>query len=329
MPEDALTPDMRRWLAHLRTERRRSPHTLSNYERELRVLTAFLPPGGGLPDELDIRRQVAAASREGLAPRSIARRLSAWRSWADWLVLQGVVPANPFRLVRAPRAGRRLPKALTPDEAVRLAGFDVADAAKRREAARPRASVAVLHAEALRDKAIVELLYSSGLRLAELVGLDVRPVKDATHESLGWIDLDQAEVVVTGKGGKRRQAPVGAPALAALRAWLAVRPATGDAHALFLGARGGRIPPRSVQALVRRVAQEQGIPSRAHPHVLRHSFASHLLQSSGDLRAVQELLGHAGIATTQIYTSLDFQRLAAVYDSTHPRARRRSDTPDR
>jgi integrase/recombinase XerC len=183
--------------------------------------------------------------------------------------------------------------------------------------------------ERVRDQALIELLYSSGLRLSELTGLDARYVEQGGYRSAGWLSRDEAEVQVLGKGGKRRTVPVGGPALAALDAWLALRrdwlvshPGA-DPHALFLSRRGARLPNRSVQRLVHRLAIERGVPADVHPHVLRHSFASHLLQSSGDLRAVQELLGHASIATTQVYTSLDFQRLAAVYDAAHPRARTR------
>jgi integrase/recombinase XerC len=181
--------------------------------------------------------------------------------------------------------------------------------------------------EHVRDQAVLELLYSSGLRLSELTGLDAAYVEAPGHRSAGWLLRDEAEVQVLGKGGKRRSVPVGAPALAALdtwlalrRDWLALRP-DADPHALFLSRRGPRLSNRAVQRLVKQLAIRRGVPTDVHPHVLRHSFASHMLQSSGDLRAVQELLGHASIATTQIYTSLDFQRLAAVYDAAHPRAR--------
>ena len=301
------------YLEHLRIERGCSPHTLSNYARELRRLVPLLPPQGGVPAERDVRRHVAEASRAGLAPRSIARRLSAWRGYCDWLVQRRAAAANPLRGIRAPRAGSRLPKALSPDDAVRLAGHAPAGASF----------------EALRDKAVLEVLYSSGLRLAELVSLDARHHDEPGYRSASWLNLPEAEAVVTGKGRKMRTVPIGQAARAALHAWLAARAAWlaprpgADARALFLGVRGGRIAPRTVQALVRRAGIEQGIAAGVHPHVLRHSFASHLLQSSGDLRAVQELLGHANVSTTQIYTSLDFQRLAAVYDAAHPRARRR------
>lgn len=301
------------YLEHLRVERGCSPHTLSNYARELRVLRGLLPDGAIVPLERDVRRHVADSVRADSAARSIARRLSVWRSYCDWLVGRRAASANPVRSVKAPKAGRRLPKALPPDEAVRLVSFEPADTTFAK----------------LRDKAIVELLYSSGLRLAELIGLDVRHVEEPGYRSAGWLNLAEHEAVVTGKGRKMRIVPIGEPARAALDAWLAERACfvalhpRADARALFLGVRGARIAPRTVQVVVQRIALGQGVAAHVHPHVLRHSFASHLLQSSGDLRAVQDLLGHASIATTQIYTSLDFQRLAQTYDAAHPRARRK------
>ena len=308
------------YLLRLQTERGCSPRTIDGYRREPTLL-AGLVGGRAWSDiaEPEVRRWVAAASREGLAATSIARRLSAWRGFFDWLAADGGLATNPARGVRAPRRPRRLPKALSPDIAMRMVEPPAADAAPA-----PAADF-----ERLRDQAIVELLYSSGLRLSELIGLDAVYVETQVHRSRGWLSRAEAEVLVSGKGGKRRTVPVGAPALAALDAWLACRrdwlalhPGA-DPHALFLSSRGPRLGARAVQRLIARIAIERGVPSQVHPHVLRHSFASHLLQSSGDLRAVQELLGHASIATTQVYTSLDFQRLAAVYDAAHPRARSR------
>jgi len=322
-------------LARLRTERGCSPRTLDGYGRELAVLARL---AAGRPwaelTEADIRRWMAAAAREGMAASSLARRLSAWRGFFDALAARGEVAANPARAVRAPRRPRRLPKALSPDLALRLveppAGTPGADG---RAAADPLEAVAVATDpaafEAVRDQAILELFYSSGLRLSELTGLDACYVHETDHRSAGWLSHEEAQVTVLGKGGRRRTVPVGGPARAALDAWLAVRARWlamalhADRHALFVSRRGPRLAARAVQRLVRRLAIARGIPAHVHPHVLRHSFASHLLQSSGDLRAVQELLGHASIATTQIYTSLDFQRLAAVYDAAHPRARAR------
>jgi integrase/recombinase XerC len=307
------------WLGRLRTERACSPRTLEAYGRELAELRRLADGRDWAAlTEADVRRWVAAAARAGLAPSSIARRLSAWRGFLDFLAVRGDVPSNPVRGVRAPRRPKRLPKALPPDLALRFVQpVDEADAPADEAFARSR------------DQAIVELLYSSGLRLSELTGLDTRYFEAGAYRSGGWLTRDEAEVQVLGKGGKRRTVPVGGPALAALDAWLALREAFvavtpgADPHALFLSQRGARLSGRAVQRLVKRLGVERGVPSDVHPHVLRHSFASHLLQSSGDLRAVQELLGHASIATTQVYTSLDFQRLAAVYDATHPRARTR------
>jgi integrase/recombinase XerC len=307
-------PAIAEHLRRLSTERGCSPRTIDGYGRELALLQR-LAAGRPWPQlgEGDVRRWVAQASREGLSAASIARRLSAWRGFFDALAARGELASNPVRAVRAPRRPRRLPKALAPDQALALV--------------QPPADGPPIGFEPVRDQAIVELLYSSGLRLSELTGLDAVYVARASHRSDGWLARDAAEVHVLGKGGRRRTVPVGAPALAALDAWLAVRAdflaaaPRADGDALFLSRRGARLGARAVQRLVARLALQRDLPARVHPHVLRHSFASHLLQSSGDLRAVQELLGHASIATTQVYTALDFQRLAAVYDAAHPRAR--------
>jgi integrase/recombinase XerC len=300
------------YLTRLRVERGYSPRTLDAYSRELAVLTRLAAGRDwqAIADR-DIRQWVAAASRDGLSPSSIGRRLSAWRGFFDWLAMQERIGANPARGLRAPRRPRRLPKALPPDLAARLVDYTVADTSFER----------------VRDKAMIELFYSSGLRLSELTALDASPTDGPGYRSTGWLARGEAEVLVTGKGGKRRAVPVGSKALEALDAWLAMRAdwlqrhPVAEQHALFITQRGTRLSNRAVQVRVRQLAIERGVPTDVHPHVLRHSFASHLLQSSGDLRAVQELLGHASIATTQIYTSLDFQRLAAVYDAAHPRAR--------
>lgn len=306
------------YLDELRTGRGYSPRTIDGYRDDLRAL-AELAAGRGWRAlaEHDIRRWVATVARDQLGPRSIARRLSCWRGFFDWLGERGELDANPARGVRAPKAPRRLPKALSPDDARLLADYAGGDPQDPDDA------------DAVRDKALIELFYSSGLRLSELLGLDHRYLEEPGYRSTGWIDLEQAEATVLGKGSKRRTVPIGAQARAALAAWLQARERWlaghpgADRRALFLSRRGRRIAARSVQAIVKRLGQRQGVPANVHPHVLRHSFASHLLQSSGDLRAVQELLGHASIATTQVYTALDFQRLAAVYDAAHPRARRR------
>jgi integrase/recombinase XerC len=306
-----------RYLEELRTQRKLSSHTIAAYARDLSELAAFSASLAGHGDwtrltHFDIRRFAAKLHADGQSATSIARKLSGWRGFFNWLARHTTLAANPVEGVRAPRRARPLPKALAVDDAVRLME------ANRHGHPEP--------AE-LCDRAMFELLYSSGLRVSELAGLDAGfvPAKDGAPASLGWLELEAQEVVVTGKGGKMRRVPVGAPALAAITAWLAVRPpASEGSNALFLSARGARVSPRVVQHRLKAHALKAGLPVHVHPHVLRHSFASHLLQSSGDLRAVQELLGHASITSTQIYTSLDFQHLAAVYDKAHPRAKTKS-----
>lgn len=303
------------FLHDCRTLRRMSAATLTAYRRDLTEL-AQLTAAAQVADlraltQADVRRFAARLHGRGLAPASLARLLSAWRSFYRWLGQRQEVTVNPVVGVRAPRRARRLPKALPVDQAVRLVSQAPEDGAL-----------------ALRDKAMVELLYSSGLRLAELVSLDWRAfgAEGGQAASVSWIDLPQREVVVTGKGGKQRQVPLGAAAAQALQAWLAVRGTLArlEPRALFVSARGTRLAPRSVQQRLEQLARRLGLGVHVHPHVLRHSMASHVLQSSGDLRAVQELLGHANISTTQIYTQLDWQHLAKVYDAAHPRARRKA-----
>jgi integrase/recombinase XerC len=303
------------FLHECRTLRRMSAATLTAYRRDLTELAQLLA-AAQVADlraltQADVRRFAARLHGRGLAPASLARLLSAWRSFYRWLGQRQEVTVNPVVGVRAPRRARRLPKALPVDQAVRLVSQAPEDGAL-----------------ALRDKAMVELLYSSGLRLAELVSLDWRAfgAEGGQAASVSWIDLPQREVVVTGKGGKQRQVPLGAAAARALQAWLAVRGTLArlEPRALFVSARGTRLAPRSVQQRLEQLARRLGLGVHVHPHVLRHSMASHVLQSSGDLRAVQELLGHANISTTQIYTQLDWQHLAKVYDAAHPRARRKA-----
>ena len=286
-----------RYLDFLRHERRLAAHTLAAYSRDCALLEKL--SAGRDPRELvaaDIRRFVASLHGGGLAPRSLARLLSAWRGFFDWLVRSGDLAANPCQGIRAPRAARTLPEALSPDDASRLVALeDGSDLG-------------------LRDRALFELAYSCGLRVSELTGLDV-----------GSVDASSGEVRVTGKGSKTRIVPVGGPALEALARWLPVRDrlAAAGEPALFVGRSGRRLAPREVQRRIKRRAALAGLGVDVHPHMLRHSFASHVLQSSGDLRAVQEMLGHASIASTQVYTHLDFQHLAKVYDAAHPRARRK------
>ncbi|WP_179402929.1 tyrosine recombinase XerC [Burkholderia guangdongensis] len=297
------------YLSHLRHIRKLSDHTLLSYAHALDELKKL---ANGRPLDaltaVDMRGAVARAHAGGLSARSIAHRLSAWRAFYRWLAMRVEMPANPVAAVRAPKRAKTLPKALSIDDAVALMN-----------APRPGTT------EGLRDDAILELFYSSGLRLAELVGLDVVYAHADGYRSAGWLDLAEAEVTVRGKGNKERKVPVGGKAIDALNAWLAVRGefVKHDPHPLFLSVRGNRMAPGVVRERVKRAALVAGIPANVHPHVLRHSFATHMLQSSGDLRAVQELLGHASIAATQVYTSLDFQHLAKIYDSAHPRAKKR------
>ncbi|HEY5900560.1 MAG TPA: tyrosine recombinase XerC [Burkholderiales bacterium] len=286
------------YLDALKHQRRLAPATLANYARAIELLLQLhkKPPAELEPAE--IRRSVALLHAKGLSPRTLALILSAWRGWFRWLARHHGLRANPALGIRAPKAPRPLPKALSVEATQRLLD-------------RPQDASAL----ALRDRAMFELLYSSGLRLAELVDLDV------DH----GLDMRQAEVTVTGKGSKTRTVPVGAKAREALRAWLGVRSqvARGDEKALFVGARGRRISPAVVGERLAAWARASGMTERVHPHMLRHSFASHVLQSSQDLRAVQEMLGHSSISSTQIYTHLDFQALARVYDAAHPRAKKK------
>ena len=304
------------YLDCLKSRRRLSPHTITNYRRDVDELVAMteaqLPPLAlSAVTHFHIRKFAAQLHAKGLSARPIARKLSAWRSFFAWLAEQTPLAANPVDGVKAPKRGKPLPKALSADDAVRV----VAEPHPARDPDAPFQ---------LCNRAMFELLYSSGLRVSELTALDVRYVHEGRYVSPGWIDFDAQEVLVTGKGSKQRSVPVGQPALQAIAAWLAVRGALvkSDPHPLFLTERGTRMSARVLQLRLKAHAQALGIPADVHPHVLRHSFASHVLQSSGDLRAVQEMLGHASIAATQIYTSLDFQRLAQVYDATHPRAKK-------
>ena len=284
------------FLEHLRVERAVSPHTLDAYRRDLHALAAWAGDQGGAAAELDgaqLRAFVASEHRRGLSPTSLQRRLSACRSYYAWLLRHGVIAASPAIGVRAPKAPRKLPQVLDVDEAVQLVEVDTDGPL------------------GLRDRALLELFYSSGLRLGELC-------------ALRWRDLQLAEGLVTvlGKGGRQRSVPVGSHARRALLEWRQSTGAGSDG-CVFPGRGGGPISQRAVQVRIRQLAARQGLFKHVHPHMLRHSFASHVLESSGDLRGVQELLGHADIATTQIYTHLDFQHLAKVYDAAHPRARRK------
>ena len=304
-----------RYLEHVRVEKRLAERTLALYSLDLEKLAQFAAQSGVALTTVGnhhVRRWVAQMHAGGRSGRGIALILSGWRGFYAWLGREGLISANPVQDVRAPRQPRPLPKALGVDEAVQLA--DHAD-----EADDPWLDA--------RDAAMVELLYGGGLRVGELIGLDVAPSDAALRAGRGWIDLLGAEGQVQGKGDKRRTVPVGRGALQALQQWLAVRdqvPAQPQAaQALFIGRRGTRLTAQSVWQRLKRRSLRAGLATPVHPHMLRHSFASHVLQSSGDLRAVQELLGHANIGTTQVYTRLDFQHLAKAYDAAHPRARRK------
>jgi integrase/recombinase XerC len=291
----------REYLDALKHQRRLSPATLANYTHALNLLFSLL--NEQKLDSLEaaqVRRFLALLHSRGLAPRTLGLTLSAWRGCFRWLARHRGFSANPVIGVRAPKAAKPLPKALSVEQAGKLLE------------ARDEGGSPVL----LRDRAMFELLYSSGLRLGELVGLDIDD---------GRLDLAQGEVTVTGKGSKTRTVPVGAKAREALRAWLAARSqiAAADERALFVGARGRRISPAQVWKRLNAWSKRSGVGLPVHPHMLRHSFATHVLQSSQDLRAVQEMLGHASISTTQVYTHLDFQALAKVYDAAHPRARKK------
>ena len=318
MQTAAATPDaalIARYLEHVAVEKRLAARTVTLYGLDLEKLAAFAA-GANVPlaavQNHQVRRWVAQMHAGGRSGRGIALVLSGWRGFYAWLGRQGLIDANPVQDVRAPRQPRPLPKALGVDEAVQLA--EHVD-----EAGDPWLDA--------RDAAMVELLYGSGLRVGELTGLDIAASAATQRAGRGWIDLDSAEVHVQGKGGKRRAVPLGRQAVDALRRWLALRdqtPGEGEAaQALFLGRRGTRLAAQSIWQRLRRRSLQAGLATPVHPHMLRHSFASHLLQSSGDLRAVQELLGHASIGTTQVYTRLDFQHLAKAYDAAHPRARRK------
>ena len=297
---DPLSAWLQRFTSYLTHERRLSPRTISAYRRDLDVLRQWCVEQGitewSRVTQHHIRQYITRRHRQGVSAKSLQRELSSARTLFRYLMREGAAAANPALGVRGPKVRRRLPSVLDPDQVARLLDMPEHDTV------------------AIRDHAMMELFYGCGLRLAELVGLDTA-------------DLPRADdlLEVTGKGAKTRRVPVGTMARSAIDRWLRVRSqlADTDEPALFVGVRGRRISPRTVQTQLRKRAIEQGAPTNIHPHLLRHSFASHLLESSGDLRAVQELLGHADISTTPIYTHLDFQHLAQVYDKAHPRARKK------
>ena len=292
---------LQRFQTKLRIERRLSPHTLKNYQRDLDNLCRFCDQQGiddwATIDEQHVRQYISQRHRQGLSGKSLQRELSAFRTFFRFLITEGLIKYNPATEVQAPRSRRKLPDTLDVDKVKRLVEIKGDDPLT------------------VRDRAILELFYSSGLRLSELLRLDL-------------MDIDQQEglVQVTGKGNKTRRIPIGRHALTAMTHWLKVRNdlVANDENAIFVSQHGHRLAARTVQKRLKDWAKKQGIDVRVYPHLLRHSFASHVLESSQDLRAVQELLGHADISTTQIYTHLDFQHLASVYDKAHPRAKKKS-----
>ena len=325
-----LHPLVQEYLHELHVLRQLSPHTLKAYRLDLGELQAFAADDSVellKVSNAHIRRWAGRMHSKNKSSRTIARALSAWRGWYDWLTEKDArreaqagratanLIANPVDDVKAPKRLKSLPKALSVEQALSLVNQAVQEAEEKKDL------------ETVRDAAIIDLLYSSGLRLSELLGIDIMQSKDRQHESAGWLDWDAAEVTVLGKGGKRRSVPVGEPAIQSLKAWREIRGQVSQvgqaqlSNALFISAKGTRLSPRTVQARLRTLAMRAGLPTHVHPHMMRHSFASHVLQSSQDLRAVQEMLGHASIASTQIYTSLDFQHLAQAYDKAHPRAK--------
>lgn len=300
-----------RYLEHVRVEKRLAERTVELYSLDLQKLSDNAARAGVdllQVQNAHIRRWVAQMHSGGRSGRGIAMILSGWRGFYTWLGREGLVPANPVQDVRSPKAAKPLPKALSVDDAVQLASYTNEEADPWMEA---------------RDAAMVELLYGCGMRVGELAGLDVT----ASSQARGWVDLQAAEAHVLGKGGKRRTVPVGSKAIEALKLWLERRPDTEregrglNQPALFMGRNGTRLTPHSIWTRLKRRSLQAGLATPVHPHMLRHSFASHVLQSSSDLRAVQELLGHANISTTQVYTRLDFQHLAKAYDAAHPRAK--------
>lgn len=295
-----------RFLTHLSVERQLSPHTDSNYRRDLRLFADYCGRNHveewQRVDSQHVRSFAAAEFRRGQSPRTIQRRLSALRSFFNFLLREGKLAANPANEVQAPKAGKRLPATIDADQMARLLTFRTDEQLD------------------VRDKAIMELFYSSGLRLSELVNLTL------PGDASNGIDLPDRTVRVTGKGQKTRIVPIGRYAIDALTAWLAERGtlAKPGEQAVFVSKQGRRLGQRAIQLRIVEWAKRQGLGMHMHPHMFRHSFASHLLESSQDLRGVQELLGHANISTTQIYTHLDFQHLAKIYDQSHPRAKRKS-----
>lgn len=320
MSSPSSADQLHQWLDYLHSQRRYSNHTIAAYQRDLKLLHEIFPEKN--LDQLSydlLRNAIARLHARDYSPRSLARIVAAWRSFYQWLSAEIGLKINPAAHLKTPKVPRSLPKAMTVDETTAFL-----DRSQQLCDANPKS---------ICDVAMFELLYSSGLRLSELVQLDHRYYKTECYESQGWLDLEEKEIKVLGKGNKTRIVPLGEKAAEAIRNWLTHHPSClspkaddSDKAALFLGVRGKRITPRSVQLRLKEMAIKTGVDASIHPHMMRHSFASHLLQSAQDLRAVQELLGHSNISTTQIYTRLDFQHLAESYDKAHPRAQRKKNT---
>jgi len=313
--EDAAL--IERYLAHVQFEKRLADRTLALYTEDLIKLKAFAEKASITflnVQPTHMRRWIAQMHGAGRSARGIGLILSGWRGFYHWLGREGLMATHPLNGVRAPKAAKPLPKALPVDDAVQLSEYRNNNEPDWMQA---------------RDVAIIELLYGSGLRVAELTGLDIA----ASVQAKGWLDLKEGEAHVFGKGSKRRTVPVGRQAIEAVHQWMNLRvvllkPSAQDALALFVGAQGTRLTPQYIRQRLRKRGLLAGLSTPVHPHMLRHSFASHVLQSSGDLRGVQELLGHASITTTQVYTRLDFQHLAQTYDAAHPRAHRKDSQKD-
>ncbi len=320
MRQQRSLEQLNQWLDYLLHQRRCSEHTISAYRRDLKVLLELFPEKEleELKHDL-LRSAVARLHSRDYSPRSLARIVAAWRSFYQWLSSQVGLKINPATHLKTPKIPHSLPKAMTVDQTT--AFLD-----------RSQQLINSAEPKDLCDVAMFELLYSSGLRLSELVQLDYQYFKTEDYESLAWLDLVEKEIKVVGKGNKTRIVPLGEKAATAIRKWLEIRDSciaptadNSDKAALFLGVKGKRIGHRAVQLRLKDMALKTGADTAIHPHMMRHSFASHMLQSAQDLRAVQELLGHSNISTTQIYTRLDFQHLAKAYDAAHPRAQRKKD----
>ncbi|WGE41741.1 tyrosine recombinase XerC [Actinobacillus equuli] len=299
--QNALYLQTKPYWDYLRIEKQASPHTLSNYQRQLLAVSEMFSQAGISAwqdvNAAAVRWMLIQSHKQGLSAKSIGLRLVALRQWFNYLVQQEQMTVNPALGIKSPKVGKHLPKNIDAEQVGQLLNVEASEPLE------------------LRDLAMMELMYSSGLRLSELQGLD-----------LGDMDLAAREVKVLGKGNKERILPIGTKALQALQAWLGVRnDFNPQDNAVFLNKRGGRLSHRSIQLAMQKWGKKQGLETHLHPHKLRHSFATHMLEASGDLRAVQELLGHSSLSTTQIYTSLDFQHLAQIYDAAHPRARRKKE----